>query len=263
MSITGLGYLGMQSPNFKEWQRFGTEVLGLMTVSADDEEALYFRADERRHRLAIYPGEDDRIRYAGWEVAGEDEFAAMKARLDKAGVSWTEGSADERLERRVEGFIRFEDPAGMPHEVFYGAVVTYDPFVPGRPMAGFVTGAQGFGHIVFIVPDAKAAHAFFTTVLGFKLSDIVDTAFHTPGYFYRTNRRHHSIAVLEVPGMAGLHHLMLRDELARRRGHRLRHRPGAGAPALDEARSSLDRSDALLLRGLTRRLRNRVRLGRS
>jgi extradiol dioxygenase len=209
MSITGLGYLGMQSPNFKEWERFGTEVLGLMAIAADDQEALYFRADERRHRLAIYPGEDDRIRYAGWEVCDEDELAAMKTRLEEAGVPWTEGSAAECLERRVESFVRFEDPAGMPHEIFYGAVVTYDPFVPGRPMAGFVTGGQGFGHIVFIVPDAKAAHAFFTKVLGFKLSDIVDTAFHTPGYFYRTNRRHHSIAVLEVPGKVGLHHLML------------------------------------------------------
>ncbi|HEY1967264.1 MAG TPA: VOC family protein [Pseudonocardia sp.] len=209
MSIRCLGYLGVQTPDPASWEPFGTGVLGLAVTAKGDDGTLYLRADERRHRLAIHPGEDSRIRYAGWEVADEAGLTEMIARLDGAGVSWTGGDHDECAVRGVERFVRFTDPAGMPHEIFYGAVVTYDPFVPGRPMQGFVTGQQGFGHIVFIVPDAKAAHEFYTQVMGFRLSDIVDTAFHTPGYFYHCNSRHHSIAVLEVPHMAGLHHLML------------------------------------------------------
>lgn len=209
MSIASLGYLGVQTPDPTAWEPFGTDVLGMSVAAKGDDGTLYLRADERRHRLAIHPGEDSRIRYAGWEVADEEELAAMARRLDDAGVAWEYGDDGDLAERKVEGLIRVTDPAGMPHEIFYGALVSYEPFVPGRAMRGFVTGAQGLGHIVFIVPDARAAHEFFTKALGFRLTDIVDTAFHTPGYFYHCNTRHHSIAVLEVPGMAGLHHLML------------------------------------------------------
>jgi extradiol dioxygenase len=209
MSIKCLGYLGVQTPDPASWEPFGTGVLGLAVSAKGDDGTLYLRADERKHRLAIHPGEDSRIRYAGWEVADEDAFTATTDRLDRSGVRWTEGRREECAARAVERFVRFCDPAGMPHEVFYGAVVTYDPFVPGRPMQGFVTGQQGLGHIVFIVPDAKVAHEFYTEAMGFRLTDIVDTAFHTPGYFYHCNSRHHSIAVLEGPGLAGLHHLML------------------------------------------------------
>ncbi|QLL06245.1 VOC family protein [Mycobacterium vicinigordonae] len=145
----------------------------------------------------------------GWEVAGESDLDAMIERLDQAHVSWQPGSVAECAERKVERFVRLEDPAGLPHEIFYGALVSYEAFVPGRPIQGFVTGDRGLGHVVFIVPDATAAHKFYTKVLGFKLSDIVDTVFHTPGYFYHLNRRHHSLAILEAPNKVGLHHLML------------------------------------------------------
>jgi extradiol dioxygenase len=209
MSITGLGYLGVQTVGPATWESFGTDVLGLSVAAKGADGTLYLRADERRHRLAIHPGEDNRIRYAGWEVAGEQELAGMAARLDDAGVTWEHGGDEERAARKVESLIKVTDPAGMPHEIFYGGLVSYEPFVPGRPMKGFVTGSQGLGHIVFIVPDARAAHEFYTNAMGFRLTDIVDTAFHTPGYFYHCNARHHSIAVLEGPGLAGLHHLML------------------------------------------------------
>jgi extradiol dioxygenase len=209
MSIRCLGYLGVQTPDPASWEHFGTAVLGLAVNSKGDDGTLFLRTDERRHRLAIHPGADNRIRYAGWEVANEAGLTTMTERLDAAGVAWTEGDREECRSRGVERFVRFADPAGMPHEVFYGAAVTYDPFVPGRPMSGFVAGNEGLGHVVFIVPDAQAAHEFYTKTMGFKLSDIVDTPFDTLGYFYHCNSRHHSIAVLEVPGVAGLHHLML------------------------------------------------------
>jgi extradiol dioxygenase len=212
MSITRLGYLGVQTPDPNAWESFGTDVLGLAVTAKGDDGTLYFRADERLYRLAVHPGTESRIRYAGWEVADEEQLAAMVRRLEDTGAEWVQGSREECAQRKVESFVRLTDPAGIPHEIFYGAVVTYEPFVPGRPMNGFVTGAQGLGHVVFIVPDARTAHEFYSKVLGFQLTDVVDTAFHTPAYFYRCNTRHHSVAVLEVPGMAGLHHLMLELE---------------------------------------------------
>jgi extradiol dioxygenase len=215
MTITGLGYLGVQTPDPSVWTSFGPEVLGLTVSGVGDDGSVYLRLDERSHRLSIHPGTESRLAYAGWEVACESDLDAMILRLDQAGVSWRPGTATECAERKVERFVRFEDPAGLPQEIFYGAAVSYAPISPGRPMSkGFVTGSQGLGHLVFMVPDARAANEFYANVLGFQLSDIVDTVIQTPGYFYHCNSRHHSLGVIEAPHHAGLHHLMLElDEL--------------------------------------------------
>ena len=43
----------------------------------------------------------------------------------------------------------------------------------GRAMSGFVTGEQGLGHAVLLVPNRDGAERFFTGVLGFRLSDTI------------------------------------------------------------------------------------------
>jgi len=67
---------------------------------------------------------------------------------------------------------------------------------------------------VLIVPDLDAASAFHTDVLGLNVSDSVDAGlslrfFHCPGHA----ARRHTIAMASVPGMVGLHHLMLERPL--------------------------------------------------
>lgn len=59
-------------------------------------------------------------------------------------------------------------------------------FRPGRPVTGFLTGDQGLGH----------------------LSDQIDMH-GIPIRFYHCNQRHHSLALVHVPGITGYHHLML------------------------------------------------------
>ena len=63
---------------------------------------------------------------------------------------------------------------------------------------------------MLIVPDLAAASAFYTDVLGFRPSDSIEAAlslrfFHCPGHA----ARHHTVAMAWVPGMVGMHHLML------------------------------------------------------
>lgn len=209
MSITSLGYLCVETPNANAWATFGPEVLGLAADGTGADGALYFRVDERRRRIAIRPGAEDRLVYVGWELAGEPELNEFAERLSSAGVDVRIGKEDECAERKVEAFLAATDPAGIVHEFFYGQLMTFDPFVPGRPLSRFVTGDQGLGHVVFIVPDIKSAHDFYTGAFGFRLTDLVDTPFGIRAQFYRCNPRHHSLAILEIPGMAGLHHLML------------------------------------------------------
>ena len=100
----------------------------------------------------------------------------------------------------------FDDPFGFRHELTFG-LADGGPFVPGRPISGFVTGEGGLGHAVLIVPDLAAAERFYCDVMGFKLSDTVDVAVSIR--FLHCNPRHHTLAIAPAPGMVGLHHLML------------------------------------------------------
>ena len=60
---------------------------------------------------------------------------------------------------------------------------------------------------MLIVPDFDAASDFYGGVLGFKISDNVEAGVKLR--FFHCNPRHHTLAIAAVPGMVGVHHLML------------------------------------------------------
>jgi len=194
--ITSLAYIGFTSPHADEWRSFGPDVLGAELAPDGPDGAVRLRVDDVAHRISIHPGERDDLAYLGWLV---DDLDATVATIEASG---TTVSNDEPRS--------FVDPFGFRHEL----VDTLDhgaPLTPGRPMAGFVTGAQGLGHVVLLVPDLDAAERFFTGALGLRRSDTIEgdglnlRFFHCPG----SAARHHTAAFAAVPGMAGLHHLML------------------------------------------------------
>lgn len=210
MKITSLGYVRLESPDAKEWATFGPEVLGL-AVSDDPHGApnsVSLTNDDRPGRLVITEGPHNRLDRTGWEVAGAEEFEAAVAELEAAGVSVTRGTAEQCRAARVRALARFSDPAGFIHELFYGQLVVPASFRPGRAMSGFVTEGQGLGHVVLVVPDMDAALDFYHRTLGFKISDEIDM-FGNRVVFFHVNPRHHTLAIMAVPGMRGLHHIMV------------------------------------------------------
>lgn len=60
------------------------------------------------------------------------------------------------------------------------------------------------------MPDVRKAVDFYIDAMGFLTSDII-TLNEPLGemWFLRANPRHHSVALLEVPGSLGLHHVYL------------------------------------------------------
>ncbi len=209
MTIRALGYLGVESPNHKEWETFGPEVLGLQVSDITNDGSVLLRVDDRAHRIAVHPGERDRMSYAGWEVGSAAELDEDVARLEAAGIRVRRAVDEELAARGVTGMATFTDPLGLTHELFYGQLSHPRTFQPGRPIKGFVTGEQGLGHAVFVVPDLDKAAPFYEDAMGFRLSDTI----HMDGFadfrFYHCNPRHHSMAILGIPGVKGLQHLML------------------------------------------------------
>jgi extradiol dioxygenase len=210
MKITSLGYLRVESPDAKEWATFGPEVLG-MAVSHDPlgrPDAVALTNDDRPGRLLVSEGERNRLLCIGWEVANAEQLEHAASQLHDAGVEVRRATDEERRGSQVRDLVSFTDPAGFTHEIFWGQLVHPGSFRPGRAMSGFLTHGQGLGHIVLVVPDLAESLEFFRRVLGFKVSDEIDM-WGQRVVFFHVNPRHHTLALIGIPGMRGLHHLML------------------------------------------------------
>jgi extradiol dioxygenase len=209
--LKSLGYMGLESVECDIWEDLGPRIFGFGLAERGPQGSVYLRMDDRHHRIAVHPGEQDRMAYIGWEVANHNHLEEAATELAKSGVQVEAGTAEECALRHIEGMVHFLDPAGMRHEIFWGADERYKSFTPGRPHGGFVTGEQGLGHIVLIVPDGETSdsmHRFLVDTLGFKVTDVV----HGPGVpvpFYHLNARHHSLAIVTVPGLCGLNHILV------------------------------------------------------
>jgi len=205
--LRALAYLSTETPMLDRWREVGPEVFAMAATDGPDD-SLLLRYDDRHHRIAVRHGEKDRLIALGWDVADSATLDALIERLRAAGI---DVDTDDRAAATARHFTRvasFNDPFGQRHELAVGPLDSHG-YTPPRPMRGeFVTGDGGMGHVVLIVPDLEAASTFYTNVLGFMLSDVI-TAPIGELRFFHLNSRHHSIAFVAIPGVRGLHHLMM------------------------------------------------------
>lgn len=221
--IRGLGYLRVQTRDIDRWRELAVGALGLAEGSGPDPDGLYLRLDERRSRLTVLPGDSDRVLAVGWEVRDQFALAAVGRALEASGAKVVELTQRQADERGVEQALAFEDPAGVPVEVFFGPVLDHSPLRTGLDQR-FVTGAQGMGHVVLPTTRITETVAFYTEVLGFlprgsirlgrKAADGDAADGDAPPRrvrFMGVNQRHHSLAVVPAPHDQdpGLVHLMI------------------------------------------------------
>jgi len=207
--ITSLAYFGATSPDYKEWETFGPQVLGCELAEPGPDGSVRLRFDEVAYRMAIHPDEKNSVAYVGWSTTGEEGAKAVAKRVSDHGLKVHCASRAEAALRKVVGYYWFVDGAGIRHELAWGQMRPRTAFLPGRAISGFRTGEQGLGHVVFAVPDLDESDRFYRGVMGFQLSDIViDGPIHA--HFYHVNGRHHSLAVARAPSdHAAFLHLMV------------------------------------------------------
>jgi len=205
MGVQALGYLGIRAKDLGDWGSYGTGLLGLQRIDKS-RSTIAFRMDDRKQRLIVDADGGEGISYFGWEVADAAALDALAATLDARGIKFARGSRALADERRVADLIVLNDPLGYRVEVFHGAEITADPFVPGRSISGFRTGPLGLGHVVLHVERIEEMMAFYQDILGFQLSDFYEYPF--AAYFLHVNPRHHSLAFVRS-GKNAVHHLMM------------------------------------------------------
>lgn len=204
MTLQSLGYVGASATDIDEWISYATNFLG-MQIGEKAAGSASFRVDQRRQRFFIESGSDAPERFFGWEVTHAMALGAVAARLESAGVRVARQSG-LAARRGVTDVIVFNDPDGNRLEVFHGAELATTSFQPGRAISGFRTGGLGLGHVVITSERIDALTAFYTDLLGFKLSDFTNKPFRAA--FFHLNPRHHSLAVIEGPKKS-FHHMML------------------------------------------------------
>ncbi|WP_106402169.1 VOC family protein [Actinocorallia populi] len=209
--IRGLGYLRVQTRHIDRWRELAIDSLGFAEGSGPDPDGLYLRMDERRYRLALLPGDADRVLAIGWEVRDQYALAAVREAVEKAGIEVADLSPKEAAALDVEAAITFKDPAGNPVEVFYAPVLDHSPLVT-KLANTFVTGENGMGHVVLPTPNFQATYDFYCEVLGFLPRGAMKVGGgHVRVRFLGVNQRHHSLAICPAPhdGDPGLVHLMV------------------------------------------------------
>jgi 3,4-dihydroxy-9,10-secoandrosta-1,3,5(10)-triene-9,17-dione 4,5-dioxygenase len=158
-------------------------------------------------RLVVSPGAESRATAIGFEVLNERDLKRVAAAVEDAGIKVTEGSEAEADERRVTGFVQFDDPGGNPIELFYGPILDHVP-VQLPTVSSFVTGDMGMGHVIVTAEDGKALKDFYINVLGFYERNTMGGRGRTV-WFMSSNDRHHTLGVTSMPGRGRLIHLMV------------------------------------------------------
>ncbi len=214
-SITQLGYLGIGVSDINAWEEFATQTLGLQVSNKEDDGTLLLRLDDYHHRFLIHPTGEDDVAYLGWEVTGTHELRALEERLRAAGIEVQHGTREEAVARRVVELITYKDPSGIPSEIFYGPLMTFNkPFQSPRSLSGFVAAEQGLGHMVITMDDFDQSVDFYRDVLGMRISDYIQltrpSGEEVQLAFFHCNPRHHTIAFFARPNPhKRLNHFML------------------------------------------------------
>jgi 2,3-dihydroxybiphenyl 1,2-dioxygenase len=164
-------------------------------------------------RFALHPSDDDDILYAGFELDGDEE-QALRERLAGAGLAFAEISPAECAQRKIGSGLWLRDPGGLRLEFVRGHALAATPFRSDL-VSGFVTGDQGFGHIVLAVASLDESLDFYR-MIGMELSDFITLPMGDAGElriaFMHCNQRHHSLAIAPLPSPKRLNHIMIEVE---------------------------------------------------
>ncbi len=211
-SAMHLGYLVFGAARPARWADFCSAMLGLPASVASSDGSRGWRIDGASHRLIVQEDRCDDLLALGLDCGDEAGLEARVALLRSAGCEPAAGGAALARARRVERVVRVTDPAGNTVELFHGLEQAGTPFESGDFPGGFRTGDLGIGHAALVSRDLDAMEAFYTGALGFRVTERLSTKagpIAIRGVFLHCNRRHHSLALFDLPSRKRLHHFML------------------------------------------------------
>jgi catechol-2,3-dioxygenase len=188
-----MGHVALRVTDLERSATHAVQALGLRETLRTEQEAL-LSANRKHHELQLIAADTAGLDHVGIEVESAEELDALRGRLEAAGSAILADDAWE--EAGVGAALRFVGPGGIVYEVYDG--MEREPLTIDEPLT---SGVKKFGHLTFFSNEAAAVVAFWTDVLGFRLSD------HADGFTWvRCDQDHHGLAILDFPGKGTLLH---------------------------------------------------------
>ena len=210
-----LSHVALNAQNVAAQSQFYTDFVGLAESARDADGNVYLRCNTDHHALLLKPAAEPGFDHFGLELGGQDKLDAAARALDQAGIAYDTVPAGTELGQPEA--LRLIDPDGFTVELVQNltqCAATYGPRVvqPRR-----------FGHITLRVADPKVTADFYTTILGFRISDWLGQDF----VWMRCTPEHHGLAVSRHARAPMVHHISfhVRDinELIQQAEHLMRH----------------------------------------
>jgi len=227
--IKSLAYVGLGVSDIDAWRDTAISVFGLALGTPGPDGSPRLRTDGTAWRVALHRSDRNDLQYLGFDVDDAAAADLLAARLAEIGVSACAMTPGEAASRGVGGGVRCSDPDGLAVELVYDVEAARGAF-SSELGTRFVTGGLGLGHLVVTTADADRCLAFYRC-LGMRLSDYITVPLgpnpEVTITFLHCNERHHTLALLPLPGPKRLNHLMLEvdstDEVIRAYYRAIRH----------------------------------------
>ena len=186
MKITHLRYVAVVAPEFERSRAFFAEAWGLRDAGAVDGTAYLRTGRAEPFQLALLPGPErriDRIAFGLESTAAVDAAAQV---LERAGVPLV--AAPHALSTPGGGYgLRFLDPDRRCVELSAAVAPAAEAHERALP--------RKLAHIVVNTADIDRATAFYTEVLGLRVSDWSEHVMS----FLRCDAEHHALAFNAAP----------------------------------------------------------------
>jgi catechol 2,3-dioxygenase len=201
--ISSVGHVALQVNDLDGSVAHATSVLGFRKVGCRDD-TVYLSHGPAQHSLEYRSGPITALDHIALQARDEAGLEEACRRLVAAGATMDDSRP---LEPHTARNTRFRLAGGHLMDIFVPAPnnnehYSYQGQPPYVPMG---IRPRRVGHVNLNFADLEGARALFTSVLDFRVSDIIATPDGSPLlYFLRCNHRHHTIGV--AGGADGMFH---------------------------------------------------------
>jgi catechol 2,3-dioxygenase-like lactoylglutathione lyase family enzyme len=188
VEIAHIRHVGLFTSSLEEHARFYSDIWGLERV-AGTSDAVFLRGSSPEHFiLSLHQGKARGLHHIAYAMDTDDAVRRATSSLKQAGVRIVE--EPHQFDEAGGGYgLRFIDPDGRCIELSSG-VAEHNNGWRAKPVD-----PRSICHIVVNTPDMERITAFYTAVLGFRISDWSGQQMA----FLRTNTKHHNIAFNVAP----------------------------------------------------------------
>jgi 2,3-dihydroxy-p-cumate/2,3-dihydroxybenzoate 3,4-dioxygenase len=184
--VSRLGYLAVGVSDLDEAIEYYSRFVRL-DVTERRARTAFMTGGLEHHWLRLEEGAGNGLKRVGYVVEDDAALAEVRARLNAINIAFTEGG--DLATERVDHWLRFVDPGGVDIELYTNM------FERGVAPAHPGINIQKFLHAGWATPNFEETTEFYQQVLGFKVSDWVESR---AGFFRAADRYHHSLVLIRA-----------------------------------------------------------------